>query len=76
MNSLFNEITKAAHSLPAVDRARLADDLVQSIADEDASEIDKLWFDEAKRRRDEVRNGEVETVPGTEALLSVRELIS
>lgn len=34
--------------------------------------IDRLWATEARRRRDDVRNGTVEPVPGDEALARVR----
>ncbi len=76
MATILEQITEAARALPVVDRARLADDLVQSLDGESLTEIDKLWLDEAKRRRDEVRDGIVETVPGIEALRRVREMIS
>jgi len=35
----------------------------------------QLWITEAKRRRDEVRAGTVDTVPGEEALRQVRDSI-
>jgi hypothetical protein len=41
----------------------------------DASEVsrlDQLWAAEAKRRRDDVRQGHVQTIPGDEALARVR----
>lgn len=76
MATILEQITEAARALPVVDRARLADDLVQSLDGESLTEIDILWLDEAKRRRDEVRAGVVETVPGPEALRRVREMIS
>lgn len=76
MVTTLEQITEAARALPVVDRARLADDLVQSLDGESFTEIDRLWFDEAKRRRDEVREAIVETVPGIEALRRVREMIS
>jgi len=76
MATTLEQITEAARALPVVDRARLADDLVQSLDGESLTEIDRLWFDEAKRRRDEVRDGIVETVPGIEALRRVRKMIS
>lgn len=39
------------------------------------TEIDKLWLAVAKRRRDEVREGKVETIDGDEALRRVRNSI-
>jgi hypothetical protein len=60
-------------NLPGESRARLADLLVESLDADALTEIDKLWLSEAKRRRDEVRSGTVKTIPGDEALGSVRE---
>jgi len=53
-------------------RARLADILVESLDAEALTHIDRLWLSEAKRRRDEERAGNVKTIPGEEALRSVR----
>ena len=60
-------------NLPGESRARLADLLVESLDTEALTEIDRLWLSEAKRRRDEVRSGKVKTIPGDEALRSVRD---
>jgi hypothetical protein len=37
--------------------------------------IQAAWVTEAKRRRDEVRNGSVMPIPGEEALAQVRQLL-
>jgi len=59
--------------LPGESRARLADLLVESLESGDLTDIDRLWLSEAKRRRDEVRAGTIKTIPGDEALRSVRD---
>ena len=64
---------RQAMSLPGESRARLADILVESLDKEALTQIDRLWLSEAKRRRDEVRSGKVKTIPGDEALRSVRD---
>ena len=61
--------------LPAESRARLADLLVESLDAVELGPIDRLWITEAKRRRDEVRSGRVETIPGDEALKKVRDIV-
>ena len=38
----------------------------------ETSRLDRLWGAEARRRRDEVRQGRVQTIPGAEALARVR----
>jgi putative addiction module component (TIGR02574 family) len=68
----LDEIEKEALALPSEARAHLADRLVESLGSADASTIDQLWAAEAKRRRDEVREGRVRTIPGPEGLARVR----
>lgn len=62
-------------TLPTESRARLADLLVESLDADELGRIDQMWAAEAKRRRDEVRAGHVETIPGEEALRKVRDAI-
>lgn len=37
--------------------------------------IQKLWMIEVKKRRDDIRNGEVRPISGEEALVEVRRLL-
>jgi hypothetical protein len=73
MSTTVEQLAEQAMSLPGESRARLADLLVESLDAGALTEIDRLWLSEAKRRRDEVRAGKVETIPGDDALRSVRE---
>jgi len=66
------QIAEEALALPSESRALLADKLVESLDTAALSRIDKAWLAEAKRRRDEVRSGKVQTIPGDEALADVR----
>jgi hypothetical protein len=75
MPMTIDEIAKEALALPSEDRALLADRLVESLDAAEINRIDKLWSAEAKRRRDEVRQGLVETIPGPEALARVRRSV-
>ena len=68
----IEQIEKEALALPGEARARLADRLVESLEAPEFGGIDKLWAAEAKRRRDEVRQGKVQTIPGPEGLARVR----
>ena len=72
MPMTIDQIAEAALALPSEARALLADRLVESLDAAEANRIDKLWATEAKRRRDEVRQGQVQTIPGDEALARVR----
>ena len=73
MPTTIEQLAEQAMTLPGESRARLADLLVESLDENDLTQIDRLWLGEAKRRRDEVRANDVETVPGDEALRSVRD---
>lgn len=73
MATTVEELIEQAMTLPSESRAQLADLLVESLEADDLGSIDRLWTAEAKRRRDEVRDGQVEAIPGDEALLKVRE---
>ena len=73
MSTIVEQLADQAMNLPGESRARLADLLVESLDTEALTKIDRLWLSEAKRRRDEVRSGKLKTIPGDEALRSVRD---
>jgi putative addiction module component (TIGR02574 family) len=57
-------------SLPPEDRARLLELLIESF--EPRSKAQRAWLELANRRREDVRSGKVQMVPGDEALARVR----
>lgn len=75
MATSVEQLAEQAMSLPSESRARLADLLVESLNGEDLGEIERLWIAEAKRRRDEMRNGTLERIDGDEGLRAVRDLV-
>jgi putative addiction module component (TIGR02574 family) len=75
MATNVDRLAEQAMKLPGESRARLADLLVESLDAEELGQIDRLWLAEAKRRRDEVRSGEVKTIPGDEVRRRVRSAI-
>ncbi len=75
METTVEQLVEQAMTLPSESRARLADLLVESLESDDLGRIEQLWITEAKRRRDEVRVGKVETVPGEEGLRQVRDSV-
>jgi len=76
MNISFEKIAQEALSLPNDARIELADRLVESLDPFEESEFQTLWSDESVRRRDEVRKGLVNTIPGDEAVKQVRLAIA
>lgn len=71
----IDQITKEAMQLPSASRALLAERLVESLDSTGNEEIQKLWAAEAIRRRDEIRSGAVQPIPGEQVLAEVRRLV-
>ena len=73
MAMTVEELASLAMSLPREARAQLLDLLVESLDADEPGAFDQLWLDEARRRRDDVRSGRVQSIPGEEALRRVRD---
>jgi len=76
MSLTVEQIAEEALSLPSEARALLADRLVESLDPAEDGYIHQLWAAEARRRRDDVRSGRVQTIPGDVALAQVRQSIT
>lgn len=76
MPMAVEQIAAEALALPSEARALLADKLVESLDPAEDGYIRQLWMREAKQRVDEVRRGEVETVPAEETFAKVRQAIA
>ncbi len=76
MNLTVEQIAEEALSLPSEARALLADRLVESLDPAEDGYVHQLWIAEARRRRDDVRNARIQTIPGDEALAQVRQAIA
>ena len=64
------ELATKAMSLSGEARALPAEKLIESL---DQELVRDIWLAEAKRRRDEVRSGQVKPIPGIDAMESVRK---
>jgi putative addiction module component (TIGR02574 family) len=71
----LEQLTDEAMKLPVTSRILLADKLVESLDSEELDEIQLLWSAEAIQRRDEIRSGQVQAIPGEEVLDEVRRLV-
>lgn len=69
------QLTTEVLALPNASRALLAEKLVESLEFEADSTIRATWVAQAKRRREEVRNGKVTPVSGEKVLAQVRQLL-
>ncbi|NEN99105.1 MAG: addiction module protein [Moorea sp. SIO1F2] len=70
-----DQVMKEALSLPSAWRALLAEKLVESLEFDVDDNLQTLWVGEAKKRRDEIRSGMVQPIPGEEGLARVRRLL-
>lgn len=70
--SKSDEILQVALALPSEERAALADRLLQSLDEDDQSEIDRLWAREAEDRLAAYDRGEIQAIPGEEVFASLK----
>lgn len=71
----IEQLTEEILALPSVSRALLAERLVASLASDIDPKIQATWVAKAKGRRDEVRDGTVQPIPGEDALARVRQIL-
>lgn len=76
MTATLKQIEQEILQLTPVQRAELADFIVESLDSRPAEEIQDLWLAEATRRLAEVRSGKVETIPAEEVLAEARRLVN
>ncbi len=67
-----NELISEMVSLPVDIRAMLASKLLESL-NPTTPETDILWGKVAERRAEEIKTGDVETIPGDEVFRKIRE---
>ena len=60
------KIVSDALLLPPRSRAKLAEQLLESLDDPKQKEIDRLWADEVEDRIDAYERGELKVIPGQE----------
>jgi len=71
----IEQLTEELLSLPRESRALLAEKLAESLELDIDPIIQAAWTTEAHRRRNELRSGAVQAIPGDEALAQVRLLL-
>lgn len=75
MSLTLDQLAAEAMRLPSASRALLAERIVESLDLADTDEIHRIWAAEAIRRRDEVRSGRVQPIPGEQVLAEVRRIV-
>ena len=74
MANPIDELSQRAKALPPEDRARLAEELLASLAPHDA-DVEAAWDVELRRRVDEIDRGEARWVPAEETFAGVRRAL-
>jgi putative addiction module component (TIGR02574 family) len=75
MSLTLDQLAEEAMQLPASSRALLAEKMVESLDAGERDEVERAWAAEAVRRRDEVRSGSVQPIPGEQVLAEVRNAV-
>lgn len=76
MTQAVAKIIEEMEQLSPSDRAELADCMVETLVRDTAPEIEQAWINEVRRRMSEIESGEVESIPGEQALAQVRRLVA
>ncbi|GAP97038.1 addiction module protein [Leptolyngbya sp. NIES-2104] len=72
MLNTFEDIIRAALTLPANSRAMLAEHLLRSLDAQEQSETDAAWSEVVEQRIEAVKSGEVTPIPATQVLQELR----
>ena len=72
MTDLVAELSERARSLAPEDRARLAEELLASLEDDQEPEVDAAWDEEIRKRIAEIEGGAVKLLPADEVFARVR----
>ena len=75
MNTDYKEIQQSALELDENHRAELAKKLIDSLDQRVDDDIEQAWVDEVKRRKEEIKSGKVNPIPGQEVHKAARELL-
>lgn len=69
----FKELEKEARALSSRDKAALARTLIEDLDANLDQDAEKLWKEEAERRFRAYQSGDLEAVPGEEAMQRARQ---
>ncbi len=72
MSAMFDELSSKAMTLSPIERARLADLMVESLDAAPLTEVDEAWINLAQRRAEEIRAGTAKTYSAEEILSEAR----
>jgi putative addiction module component (TIGR02574 family) len=76
MSTLVEELSARAKTLSAEDRARLAEELLESLQEDKDPEAEAAWDQEIGRRVAEIEAGTAKLIPADEVHEEARRLMS
>ncbi len=68
------ELAQRGKQLPREDRERLVDELLESLNEPAAAELDTAWSDEIERRLAAYDRGEIEALPAQDVFAKARAI--
>ena len=72
MSAHFDDIKKRAKTLPLKEKAALARLLIEELDAAEDVDVEQIWIVEAQRRYDAYLKGELEAIPGDDAMARAR----
>ena len=75
MSMTVEQIYEEALRLPDDSKVCLAEQLIEYLESHIDNDLERIHLDTAKKRRDEIRSGQVQPIEGEEALARVRQVI-
>ena len=75
METEFEQLKNDLLMLPIESRASLAHALIQSLDETVDDDAESQWFEEIRRRDDEIRTGKAKLKPAEQALREARDLL-
>jgi len=73
MNANFEELEKRVRALSLKEKAELARILIEDLDADVDPDAERLWLEEAQRRYDTYRAGQLAAEPGDEVMSRVRD---
>jgi hypothetical protein len=73
--SKFEDLKRQARALPSNEKAALARTLIDDLDQMNEEGVEQLWLDEARRRYDAYRRGDMPSVDGDEAMTRARNRV-
>jgi putative addiction module component (TIGR02574 family) len=73
MSNDAQQLLDQAMALPAEERAKLAEKLLESLDHDNQREIDEAWLDEVQRREAALEAGETSTIPAEDVFRRLRD---